>query len=66
MKKLAAVCLLLVCSCVGPNAAAAARYNAIAPEYTAYFEADPSLTEAQKQDRRDLMEAWRMDAGVAK
>lgn len=67
MKRVTIVlCLLALSSCVPPNAAVAARYNAIAPEYRAYVEADPSLSEPQKQSRRDLLEAWRLDAGVPK
>jgi len=58
MKKLAI--LLFLCGCVNPNAQAELdTYNAIAPEYRAYVEADPTITEQQKELRYDTVETWR-------
>lgn len=55
---LAVVC----CSCAGPAEAYVqadrATYEAIAPEYRAYVEADEDLDEAQVQRRIDLLSTW--------
>lgn len=59
MKKLVAV-LLLCGGCVNPNAQAELdTFNAVAPEYRAYVEADPLLTPEGKQLRFDTIETWR-------
>lgn len=55
--------LALFTSCVGPNPAEVATYEAIAPAHRAYVEADPLLDPAQKQARFDLLEAWRLRVG---
>lgn len=61
-KRATLVALLLLCSCVGPSQAEQDTYQAIAPEYLQYVERDPALTEAQKINRRDTVETWRMRA----
>lgn len=48
------------CSAV-PNIDAAAEratYDAVAPEYLEYVEADPGLDEAAKQNRRSTVKTW--------
>lgn len=57
--------LLSVVGCAAPAsflAAERATYNAVAPEYLDYVNADPKLDAAQKQSRRDTIQAW--DAGL--
>lgn len=61
MKTLLLVALLL-CSCAGPSQAEQDTYQAVAPEYLQYVERDAALTEAQKQNRRDTVETWRLRA----
>lgn len=61
MKTLLLVALLL-CSCAGPSQAEQDTYQAVAPEYLQYVERDTALTEAQKQNRRDTVETWRLRA----
>lgn len=66
MKKL--IILLALCgSCVSPDTAAEqATFDAVAPEYLTYVEADEALTEEQKQLRRDTIETWRRRLEAAK
>ena len=61
MRRILTVLLLFACvSCVNPHAPAElATFQAIAPEYSAYVEADPALTTEQKQLRLDTVETWR-------
>lgn len=67
MRRLAAcAATLLFSGCVGPDPAALATYNAVAPEYRAYVEADASLTAEQKQSRFDTITTWRIRVGGAK
>jgi len=61
MKTLLLVALLL-CSCAGPSQAEQDTYQAVAPEYLQYVERDTTLTEAQRQNRRDTVETWRLRA----
>lgn len=35
-------------------------YDAIAPSYRAYVEADPELNEASKQSRYRLLDTWKL------
>lgn len=62
MKSLRVVLLLpLLCSCGLSEAYVAAdraTYNAIAPEYRAYVEADPALSAEQKARRERTIKAW--------
>ena len=59
-----ALCLLLVLgACAGgpdPLFVGASRmtYDAIAPEYRNYVNADPALSSEQKQRRRDTLDRW--------
>lgn len=53
---------LLLCSCAGPSQAEQDTYSAVAPEYLQYVERDPNLAEAQKLNRRDTVETWRLRA----
>lgn len=63
MKKWTLICLIfLSCpSCVLDTEmkADALRYKAIAPDHRRYIESDPTLTAQQKQDRYDLLLAWK-------
>lgn len=43
-----------------------ATYNAVAAPYSAYFEADESLTEDQKQSKRDVILTWKLRIDEAK
>ena len=63
-RRFAAVLLLLAGSCVGPNPAEVATYEAIAPEYRAYVEADPTLQEADKERRYATLDRWAAAIGV--
>jgi len=59
--------LFLLGSCVNQSAQAELdTYNAIAPEYSAYVEADPALTAEQKQRRLDTVETWRRRVEVTR
>lgn len=59
--------VLLFVSCVGgPSPADLATYQAIGKDYVRYVEADLSLTESQRQSRRDLVESWRLRVGAAR
>lgn len=52
--------LLLAASCQSPVDALAARatFDAIAPEYSAYVNADTNLTAEQKDRRARSVQAW--------
>jgi hypothetical protein len=39
--------------------ASKSTFEVVAPEYRAYFNADESLDKEQKQDREDLLRAWK-------
>lgn len=56
----AACLVLLLCSCAGPTNADRATWRIVGPEFERYVSGDASLTEDQKQDRFDLIEAWRV------
>lgn len=65
--RIASLFLLAVPACaLPPSQAEQATYQAIAPAHRAYVEADATLDPAAKQRRVDLLEAWRIRAGVAK
>lgn len=65
--KWALVALLFLTSCtLPPTQAEQATYQAIAPAHRAYVEVDTTLDAAAKQRRLDLLESWRIRAGVAK
>lgn len=71
MRNGALAALLLLPACVlPPTQAELDTYNAVAPEYRAYVEADPSLDVADatgrtaKARRLDLLEAWRIRVGA--
>jgi len=51
--------LLVPGCCLSPGFVPAQRafYDALAPEYRAYVEADPELTPAEKASRFDLLDA---------
>lgn len=60
---LLALCLLLLPSCtVGPDptfvAASRATHDAVAPEYLRYVNADPGLTQEQRDRRRATIDRW--------
>lgn len=63
MSKPVALVLLFLVACKGPSSAELATYRAIAPAHRRYVEADQSLTAQQRQDRFDLLEAWRLRVG---
>jgi hypothetical protein len=56
------VVLAVGSSCIGADptfvAAARATYDAIAPEYRAYVDADPQLTDEQRAIRRATLDRW--------
>ena len=60
------VCLLMLSSCNGVSVAAAyhaadkATYEAIAPEYEAYVQADEKLDAASKASRMRTLATWKM------
>jgi len=65
--KLAAAALVVAAitgGCVTPAgeyvAADAATYDAVAPEYLEYVDADPKLGPEQKASRRRTVETWRI------
>ena len=68
MKRLAplAACLLLLSSCNGLSVAGAyleadrLTYNAIAPKYKAYVEADATLDADTKRLRLNVLTTWNM------
>lgn len=65
--RIASLFLLAVPACVlPPTQAEQATYQAIEPAHRAYVEADTTLDAAAKQRRLDLLESWRIRAGVAK
>ena len=75
MKRLSLVtALLLLSSCEGISVADAyvaadrATYNAIAPEYRAYVEADEKVDAPSKASRMRLLKTWemRLDANTNK
>lgn len=52
---------LAACGCAPSKAYVEAdrlTYEAVAPEYLRYVEADPALSADQRQLRRDNVEAW--------
>lgn len=55
-------CLSGVCGCATPEAAFVraerATYQAVAPEYVAYVEADPALSDEEKERRRRTVRTW--------
>lgn len=56
--------LVATAGCVlPPSAAELHTYHAVAPEYRAYVEADPTLPPDAKQRRYDMLEAWRLRVG---
>jgi hypothetical protein len=68
MKRTCSVLLLLLAgSCVGgATPAEIATYDAIAPEYASYVQADMALSTEQKQRRFNTIETWRLRVGVSK
>lgn len=56
------VALLALCSCAGPSQAEQDTYQAVAPEYLQYVERDTTLSEEQRQNRRDTVETWKLRA----
>lgn len=48
------------CSLPGDAQAEQSTYNAIAPEYQQYFEADAKLSPEQKQRRENTLATWKM------
>lgn len=62
MKRLLCSVLLLAAGCTLPPAAFVsaerAAHDAIAPEYTAYVQADPALTQEQKDRRLRTVALW--------
>lgn len=65
LKALLLLTALAMAACTS-TPAEVATFNAVAPEYAAYVQADPNLQPAQKQARLDLIESWRLRVGVAK
>lgn len=55
--------LLTLAGCQGVSAsyaeADAATYDAIAPEYLGYVDADPALDASQKQRRQETVASWK-------
>ena len=63
----AVCCLIFLGGCVNPSAQAEkATFEAIAPEYSAYVQADPNLSAEAKSIRLDTVETWRRRVEVAK
>jgi len=64
----AAVLFLAGCPSVPKEYAAAdqATYDAIAPEYTAYVQADPKLTQEQKDRRLRTLQTWKVRINAGK
>lgn len=63
-RKLPIVALLALTSCSGVSdvytAADRATFDAVAPEYSAYVQADAALDEASKATRLRTIETWRL------
>lgn len=55
--------LLSLAGCQGVSAsyaeADAATYDAVAPEYLGYVDADPALTKDQKVRRHETVDSWK-------
>ena len=68
MKTTIAFVLLLLCaSCAGgATPAELATYESIAPEYQSYVDADPKLSQEEKQRRFNTIETWRLRVGGGK
>lgn len=61
------VLLLLLGGCVGgATPAEVATYEAIAPDYSAYVQADPELSAEERERRMRTVESWRLRVGAAK
>ncbi len=59
-----ALLILVACSCRGPDPilvkAQRATYDAVAPDYLTYVDADPALSTEQRERRRRTVETWRL------
>jgi hypothetical protein len=61
MKTIVLLAVLSLSACTAPVpfvVASRATYDAIAPEYLAYIEADANLAESSKQTRRNTLARW--------
>ncbi len=63
MKNLALLALLCLFASCTATPAELATYDAIAPEFAAYVQADPRLDAAAAQRRLDLVTAWGLRVG---
>lgn len=65
MKRLALAMVLIVAfaGCTSKRSSAS-FYRAIAPEYSAYVQQDPSLTQEEKDRRHRTLDAWRATIAV--
>lgn len=60
---LLALAMALLGGCCGPSEAERATVDAIAPEYSAYVQADPRLDAEQKARRLRTIETWQRRVG---
>lgn len=67
MKRTRLLPFLLLAGCVlPPTEAERATFDAVAPEYRAYVEADATLAPDAKQRRLDTVQTWAIRVGRAK